>query len=151
MFGRRARKEAIVNHSRMCEIAVESESILILEKQNFELIMSSTKTFYAMLIIILSTDNVLAAINNFCSEYCCDFQNLGVKTSASCWDCCGSGVVVLSCWEELGVQMLAFCFCCNSWCKWLLESSSSLSASGFNRLYPGCGRSFCLGFCVYVK
>lgn len=38
--------------------------------------------------------------------------------------------------------MLAFCFCCNSWCKWLLESPGSLSASGFNRLYPGCGRFF---------
>lgn len=55
---------------------MESESILVLEKQNFELIMSSTKTFYAMLIVVLSTDNVLAGINNFCSEYCCDFQNL---------------------------------------------------------------------------
>lgn len=47
--------------------------------------------------------------------------------------------------------MLAFCFCCNSWCKWLLESPGSLSASGFNRLYPGCGRFFCLGFCVCVE
>lgn len=148
MFGRRACKGAIINRSRMWEIAAESESIRVLEKQNFELIMSSTKKFCAMLIIILSTVNVLEAINNFCSEYCCDFQNLEVKTSASCWDCCGSWVVVLSCWEELGVQMLAFCFCCNSWCKWLLKSSGSLSNSCFNRLYPGCGRFFRLGLRV---
>lgn len=56
----------------------------------------------------------------------------------------------MSCWNELGVQMMCLCFCCNGLYKWLLKSSVSLSDSGSIQVGRGC---FWGGFfgCFFFK